>query len=333
MRKLKLLQVGLGPWGQDWAQNVLPQAATVTVVGGVDTDPSRLAESAPGSGIPGFTDLADALSSTDAEAVLITARIEAHFAIAAQALRAGKHVLTEKPFTVTVDEAAELNALAERNGLALCVAQNYRFWPVVAAVSRLIEHGDIGRMLNARIVFRRDHGSYGPALAAPSGSATGSVLYQISVHHFDLVRAVLGEISHVRAQRWNRGNPAGRLVAFSSTLTLNDGTYVEYSANQVSKARETPWSGAWTIEGEDGVIHWGGNATASPADAYLRLVLHSGDAVHVPIEELEESDRQAVLREFMHVVRGRSDSGISGASNINTLRAIDEASRSMGTGA
>lgn len=86
-----------------------------------------------------------------------------------EALAAGKHALLEKPFVVTLKEAASLNALAASKGLVVCVAQNYRFWPAVKVARELLADGVIGDPLNARVLFRRDHGAYGPSVAAPQG--------------------------------------------------------------------------------------------------------------------------------------------------------------------
>jgi predicted dehydrogenase len=249
--------------------------------------------------------------------------------LAKEALLAGKHVLLEKPFTVTAAEAEELNSLATERGLTLFVAQNYRFWPVVATVSRLLEQDAIGELRNVRLSFRRDHGAYPPSLAAPAGSATGSVLYQISVHHFDLVRALLGEIATVDARRWTNGNLPGRLTAFSATLDLESGLLVEYSADQVSHASETPWSGLWEMEGSRGLLRWAGNATTSAEEAFVELSTDDSKRTYVPIEGLAIADRQAVVTEFTEVVRQGRPSPISGSENIKTIEAVVQAAQSI----
>ncbi|QDZ16099.1 Gfo/Idh/MocA family protein [Humibacter ginsenosidimutans] len=323
------IQVGLGPWGQDWAKNVLPHAAGIEVIACVDSNESRLEEHTALPGDRKFVSLREALESIEADAVLITARIEAHYDLAREALLAGKHVLLEKPYTVTVAEAEDLNALSAERGLILCVAQNYRFWPVVATVADLLSKDAIGELRNVRLTFRRDHGAYPPALAAPDGSATGSVLYQISVHHFDLVRALLGEIADVDARRWVYGNLPGRLTAFSATIELESGLLVEYSADQVSHAPETPWSSLWEMEGSRGVIRWAGNATASADDAFIELTTDESGRVDVPVADLALTDRQAVVAEFVDLVRHGGDSAISGSVNVKTIISVAQAVGSM----
>lgn len=321
------IQVGLGPWGRDWAQNVLPSTPELNVVARVDSDSTRFDDLAAVPPVETFTSLQEALLAVEAEAVLITARIEAHHVLAREALLAGKHVLLEKPFTTTIAQAEELNALAAQRGLTLCVAQNYRFWPVVQTVAELLARDAIGELRNVRLTFRRDHGQYPPALSAPDGSATGSVLYQISVHHFDLIRALLGEIGAIDARRWTNGNLPGRLTAFSATLEVSSGLLVEYSADQISHAPETPWSGLWEIEGSKGVVRWAGNASAGD-DAFVELDT-GAERVELPITELERSDRSAVVREFARAVRAGRPTPIEGSQNIKTIDAVVRAAASM----
>ena len=60
-----------------------------------------------------FTSLAAAIEAVDAEAVLVTANLPGHVPLALEALRAGKHVLLEKPFAPSLDEARKVVELAE----------------------------------------------------------------------------------------------------------------------------------------------------------------------------------------------------------------------------
>lgn len=228
-----------------------------------------------------------------------------------EALAAGKHVLLEKPFVVNLKEAASLNALAASKGLVVCVAQNSRFWPAVKAARELLADGVIGDPLNARVLFRRDHGAYGPSVAAPQGAPTGSILYQIAVHHFDLVRALLGEVVAVTARGWERGTLPGRLTALSALLELRSGAIVEYSANQASTMPETPWSGIWTIEGTKGQLRWAGGPTAEPGEAFVEVTLE-GTTRAVDIPAPQEPDRVSVLAEFLDAVLRRRTSPLQG---------------------
>ncbi len=126
---LKLVQVGFGAWGRDWAARVR-DTPEVRVVGVADALPEAARAAGALYGLePGrcFTALGDALTQTAAEAVLVTAGAAAHAPLARTALEAGKHVLVEKPFALTLGGAQALVEAAEAGGLTLMVSQNYRF--------------------------------------------------------------------------------------------------------------------------------------------------------------------------------------------------------------
>ena len=93
-------------------------------------------------GIPNSgTVLADALD-TDAAAVHICTPPAVHFAQAEESLRAGKHVISEKPLCLSVPEAEELASLARKTGKASALCCNVRYYPAVREASRRIRDGD-----------------------------------------------------------------------------------------------------------------------------------------------------------------------------------------------
>src|SRR5690606_27996829 len=92
---LRLIHVGLGGWGRDWETNALPRVPMVDRVAVVDSDPTTLAKAREEFDLGErecFTDLATALATVEADAVLITAPLAAHVPIALRALAAGRHV-------------------------------------------------------------------------------------------------------------------------------------------------------------------------------------------------------------------------------------------------
>jgi predicted dehydrogenase len=132
MAKLRLVQVGLGVWGLDWAVEVLPHVRDVEPVGYVDPDPAALRRISAALGVGPelcFPSLAEALAQVDCDAVLASLPTAFHVPVARVALEAGKHVIVEKPFAPTLEGAAGLVWLAEARGLTLMVSQNYRHYP------------------------------------------------------------------------------------------------------------------------------------------------------------------------------------------------------------
>src|ERR1700737_4431833 len=107
-RPLRLLQVGMGAWGRDWAWRIIPGVKTVKHVGCVDVNPDALALATAQVGIPPdrcFTSLDVALEATKPDMVLVTTVLPGHVPTARAALEAGKAALVEQPFARRVADA------------------------------------------------------------------------------------------------------------------------------------------------------------------------------------------------------------------------------------
>ena len=255
---LRLVQVGFGGWGRDWAARVRA-TPEVRVVGVVDAVPEavRAAGKLYGLGEEAcFTSLAGALAETDADAVLITAGAAAHAPLALSALGAGKHVLVEKPFALTLSDAQGLVDAAGAGGLTLMVSQNYRFFPAAWTVRRLVAEGALGEVGSVYADFRVDR-----AARLPAGSSyfalPDPLLLDMAVHHFDLMRFTLGEAAAVNCATWNPpGSPFADAPVANATVNLRSGAKVAYRRSWLG-APPTLWSGTWRLEGS-GVLIWTG---------------------------------------------------------------------------
>ena len=80
------------------------------------------------------------------EAVFIATPVATHFALARQAILAGKHVFVEKPMSATVAEAEELVDLAERHGVVLMVDHTYLFTGAIQCIAETVHSGELGRL-------------------------------------------------------------------------------------------------------------------------------------------------------------------------------------------
>jgi predicted dehydrogenase len=76
--------------------------------------------------------------------------------MAKEAMLAGKHVLCEKPLSVTIEEAQELVALASERKLRNCVCHNLRYYPMVQQMRRMREAGDLGEILVVQGTYSQD---------------------------------------------------------------------------------------------------------------------------------------------------------------------------------
>jgi predicted dehydrogenase len=136
--------VGLGYWGPNLLR-VLADNADVEVRWICDLDSDRLAKFRrryPSTRVT--TRLDRVLADDGVDAVLIATPVNTHYALAAQALQAGKHVFVEKPLAPSSALADDLAALASERGRTLMCGHTFIYSPPVRAVKEMLESGTLG---------------------------------------------------------------------------------------------------------------------------------------------------------------------------------------------
>lgn len=129
-------------------------SSRATVVGIVDADAGRAAAFARShGGLRYGTDLTEALTWDDVDAVIVCTPNNTHRALGEQVAAAGKHLLVEKPFTTTVADArAVLDAFAAA-GTTVMAAHTHRAYDYGRSVKEAIDAGGIGRPAHVRLAI------------------------------------------------------------------------------------------------------------------------------------------------------------------------------------
>src|SRR4051794_12456325 len=144
--KLGVAVVGCGYWGPNLIRN-FNTCPTTEVVALCDQSADILER--VGALCPGaerLTDLGRVLANPAVEAVAIATPVSTHGPLAAAALRAGKHVLVEKPMATSEREAEELVRLAERQRLTLMVDHTFLYSGPVRKIKELVDAGELGEL-------------------------------------------------------------------------------------------------------------------------------------------------------------------------------------------
>ena len=140
----RVAHAGVGGWGKNVVRVVgeLTELAWV-----VDTDPQRQAEYAARYPRATVTDsFAAALADDTVVAVTIATPVPSHYALAKQALEAGKHVFVEKPPAMRGEEMEELVNLARANGVVLMPGHLLLYHPGLRKVKELVDSGELGEV-------------------------------------------------------------------------------------------------------------------------------------------------------------------------------------------
>ena len=136
------------------------------------------------------TDWRDLLADKDIDVVDITLPTEHRAPVIAAALKADKHVLSQKPFVEDLDQGEELVALAEANGVHLAVNQNGRWSPHMAWMRAAVQGGHIGDVISAHVSL---HWNHGWTAGTPFDEIEDLVLYDFGIHWFDFLSSLLGD--------------------------------------------------------------------------------------------------------------------------------------------
>lgn len=157
-KQTSLALIGYGYWGPNLARN-LAQLTNAKVTFICDQDATRLEEIGrlyPATRL--LTDYKTVINSSEVDAVIIATPAHTHYAIAKEALLAGKHVMVEKPLTVSSAHAEELIEIASGRNKVLMVGHTFEYNPAVRKIKELMDAkqlGDIFYIYSTRVNLGR----------------------------------------------------------------------------------------------------------------------------------------------------------------------------------
>jgi predicted dehydrogenase len=174
--------IGYGYWGPNLVRNfAVAEGAQLKMVS--DLLPERLSHAhARFPSITTTTDHRELIANPAVDAVVIATPVSTHFELAMQALRAGKHVLVEKPLTATSEEGERLIEEADRRQRLLMVDHTFVYTSAVRKIKALVDEGRLGHLYyydSVRVnlgLFQHDI----------------NVLWDLAVHDLSIMDYVLG---------------------------------------------------------------------------------------------------------------------------------------------
>jgi len=147
--------------------------------------------------IRSFDTLEEMLADQAIDLVIVNTPNHTHFDFAKKALLAGKHVLVEKSFTVTVSEAESLMAIAKESGKQLAVFQNRRYDSDFKTVKKIVEEGLLGDLIEAEFHFDRYKKELSPKQHKETAIPGAGLLHDLGPHLIDQAIYLFGMPSSV----------------------------------------------------------------------------------------------------------------------------------------
>jgi predicted dehydrogenase len=312
----RLLLVGLGNRARMWGR-IVAEEPDLDFAGIVDIDPARVAAFTDQHGqIAAFDDLALALAATAPDAVVLVTPPDVHLEQARTVFAAGIPLLSEKPLTLDLAEAATIVREGEAAGVPLSVGLNFRYLPISRAIRELVAAETFGPPGYGTFAYMRNRDWWRPGMNKYPLSMRHPMMLEQSIHHLDLIRFCYGrEVIAVSCRTWSPPWSAYAHDAnVSCLLSLEGGLEVDYVGT---------WTGGWNAlkfqwrtDCPDGVIVqrelFCDLATARTDDPEL---------TPVPLDPCEPflDDTRALLRAFVIAIRSGTPVPCDGRDHMATL--------------
>jgi UDP-N-acetylglucosamine 3-dehydrogenase len=183
LNKLGVAVIGTGQWGKNHAR-VYKELPSTELIAICDVNPDRAKSMAAQHGVKAYSDSTQMLKDKDIEAVNVCTWSTILAKEALKALKAGKHVLVEKPMATNTQQAEKLVQTAQENGLHLTVGFLMRFIPGLQNIRQSVENKKIGEL----VCVTAKRVSQWPERIGDVG-----VVKDIAIHDIDVMRFISNE--------------------------------------------------------------------------------------------------------------------------------------------
>ena len=254
------LRIGIIGCGAISAQHIeaigaLPETR---LVGVVDASEARAQATGERLSVPWSTKLEDLIERDDVDAVTICTPSGLHPGQARAALRAGKHVLVEKPIALSVAEAEAVVEDGHARARIVATVSQRRFEPAMQALHEAIAAGALGRisLIMGESLHHRPQSYYDSAPWRGTVAFDGGVLMNQAIHVIDLVRWIGGSVRSVGANLATLGHQIEVEDTATLSLLFTNGTLGEVVATTCAVSETLP---ELRIYGENGCVRIAGH--------------------------------------------------------------------------
>ncbi len=327
---LRVAVIGTGAIGQ---RRHIPEALAnpdCKLVAVCDANAARVKEVAESAGCKAYTDYKEMLENEKLDAVVVCGPNTLHAQQSIDALKAGLHVLCEKPMAATRDEAQAMIAAAEKAGKNLMIGHNQRLMAPHVRAKEILDSGKLGKVLSFRTAFAHP----GPEFWSvdnnantwffKKGIASLGVTGDLGVHKADLMRWLLGqEFTEVSGTvtTLNKRYPDGTLIDIddNAILTLKSagGVVGTVTISWTNYGAEDNWT---VLYCEKGVLSIG-------TDPVWNVVVNyrSGDVEQHKVGEISTNTKQVssgVIDLFVAEIKAGQEASICGNEGYRALDVI-----------
>lgn len=305
-----------------------------------DINKERAVQLAEKYGCKAYDTYEELLADPEIDAVSVCVANNAHAEISIAAMKAGKHVLCEKPMAVTLEECEAMVKTAKETGKYLMIGQNQRLAKAHVKAKQLIAEGAIGKVLTFRTIF--GHGGPETWSVDPGKNtwffdkkkAAMGAMADLGIHKTDLIQYITGQkVVETKAvlstldKRYSNGELIGVDDNAICIYTLEGGAIGTMTASWTYYAAE---DNTTVIYGTKGMLRLYDDPVYS-----VQLFAADGEKVLYEIDQIQTNDNQTksgIIDMFVEsLVEGREPE-ISGESVLSAMRAVFGSIESSETG-
>lgn len=326
---MRFIQIGVGGFGRCWV-GVLKAERKAKVVGLVDVSPEALRAACDQGGYDQsicYPTLEAALREVEADAAVVVTPPKLHRTAAVAAMKAGLHVISEKPMAEDLADCKAMLKAAKRYGKTLVISQNYRYKPAIHAMADMVQSGRLGAIGQVKLDFYLGNdfgGGFRHTMEYP-------LIVDMSIHHVDLIRYVTGlDACTVRASAWNPSWSNYKGDCSSTALyEMENGARVLYNGSWCAKGQFSNWDGNWQIEGEKGTLcYQNGEVTFHEVPDLYRIK----KTRRIKPKAMRRQGQNYVLAEFMKCLADGTRPATDVYDNIRSVSMVFATVKAMRTG-
>jgi myo-inositol 2-dehydrogenase/D-chiro-inositol 1-dehydrogenase len=244
-----------------------------------------------------------------------------HRALVEAAAAAGRDVICEKPFALTVEDTEAMIAACAAAGVGLYPAHVVRYFPEHAVVHDAVERGTLGTVA----VQRYDR--QGGMPVAPwflDEELSGGIIMDLMIHDIDFARWNAGPVASLRAVR----SVPDRSGTVAAQVVLTHASGSVSSIGGVWSARPVAFRTRFEVAGTGGVVRYD---SATNPTTWVNGAVVGADG-YAPKAAIGESPYQTELREFLAAFQGGPQPRVTAADGLEAVRLADAARRSLALG-
>jgi predicted dehydrogenase len=328
--------MGCGRISGKHAEALTGKVAGARLVAVCDVRPERARAVGERCGVPFYADLEELAAREQVDVVNVLTPSGLHAAHAVQVARLKKHVVVEKPMSLTLDDADRMIRECDLNNVRLFVVKQNRYNPPVQLLKQAMDAGRFGTLVlgTVRVRWCRRQEYYDQDSWRGTWALDGGVFTNQASHHVDLLEWMMGDVDSVFAKASTRLVQIETEDTGAAILKFRNGALGVIEATTATRPRDL--EGSISILGERGSVEIGGFAVNQMKVWQFQDQTPEDDrvlaAVAAPIANVYGHGHVAFLQDVVSCIRTKQKALVDGLEGRRSLELINAIYESAETG-